>query len=1317
MNQERLSIENGIGAARIPRSEWPREQLQQRNREMLYRAMNLRTTVAVVGTGLSIPFGYPDWRGFVKNALEMAKDSVTKDSERVRRIESLEAVLRSVGVGSAEYLSILGEAKQICRDPNNSTDVGEEFAKKLAIRFRAPHTDRSVSSEDRSPLAALLDLPIHRFVTSNYDCELERQLAYRDARRGWPTVEQRWYPFLHWQDDGALVDWPGRLAVDQKGTVETSSPPAWPAEELKLWQPRRSFTQDQKNAEQLAKFVLARRPDQREPEMVFHCHGRCDEPKSLVATEQDYQDWYFNRRDVSRNAYRQTIELLLGSNPILFVGFGLADEDLLRPLRMLGASDPSHKDDRPLFALLDVGDLTEEDALTKADLYLLRYGVHIIWYPWLSGQSDPDDKTARVTEELRFLKEGWETWQIEWPKKPKLRELEIPVLSKPQTTARSVKPVLIHHELIGANEQETYKVRRTSGLAGTRVERDLGRIVDLLAEREKTKVVVLLGSGGAGKSHRALELIRRLRDDDPIESDTGVSTDSLSFLFDGGFYWSSYYADDWQTGVDRAIQFLESEQVRRVVERTPDGGPTYAEVKGRCAKLTWLLRNRQSLLVFDGFERLLRTTDDNPQEGCAYNSNVRDFLHLIQDPESKTVVVLTSRLWPKELGSLELADEALRKRQGRARKISDETGGASTKRDPKATGAFLYRIDPLTAVDLRDDKFDDPRPSSRGKFLDRDEVGRFTSLLQGHPYALRILQAWLGRITPGTEAYHDLIRLLQRTSPENRVSRMIGEAISGFERNGSEEPDLESVAIRGGFLERIAVFMSPVGDGVLRICLSEASKGVERKAVLERKTLVEDLIDRRLLFKVKAKGAAEYTLHPLVRGHVFHRLHGARRDELPNFSLPGFTTGTTPVYPGSKRAGELVKSLLTSLIDGAQSARSGGTTNDINEARDLCRAAFGVMRSRMEATTAARWCPYREYIRFSVRLLNLVKAHAGKDLWTHADAREAATNKNGTGVLYPEELAWLYNELGLACCCEGSMHDAYAVWEQGYEVNKLVEEGEDTGQFIVQSKLHFSHTFMELGNIDSADEWLEVTVRANFVLDNADFDGRILGYKGLLAHLRGNLKEAELFYARAHLVLRRAGGNPRAESIFLRHRTDLLISVNNLEKADELLRVARALAETHGHPDLVAYMRCSLGHLRRAHGDFDVARFEYKAALSEARRMGIRRLESDVLSELSRLALNQGDTETARTRAMEGMQIANELGLGLRQCHGLVVLGLAALQADQRDLGIAYLRVAYKLSRDNGYWLRAQEADEELRKLGETPEDLDKEKYGDEFSI
>ncbi len=44
--------------------------------------------------------------------------------------------------------------------------------------------------------------------------------------------------------------------------------------------------------------------------------------------------------------------------------------------------------------------------------------------------------------------------------------------------------------------------------------------------------------------------------------------------------------------------------------------------------------------------------------------------------------------------------------------------------------------------------------------------------------------------------------------------------------------------------------------------------------------------------------------------------------------------------------------------------------------------------------------------------------------------------------------------------------------------------------------------------------------------------------------------------------------------------------------------------------------------------------------------------------KLSRLALNQGGPKTARFRAREGMAIANQLGLRLKQCHGLVALGL-----------------------------------------------------------
>jgi tetratricopeptide (TPR) repeat protein len=115
---------------------------------------------------------------------------------------------------------------------------------------------------------------------------------------------------------------------------------------------------------------------------------------------------------------------------------------------------------------------------------------------------------------------------------------------------------------------------------------------------------------------------------------------------------------------------------------------------------------------------------------------------------------------------------------------------------------------------------------------------------------------------------------------------------------------------------------------------------------------------------------------------------------------------------------------------------------------------------------------------------------------------------------------------------------------------------------------------------------------------------------------------------------------------------------------------------------LVAHARLSEGHLFRVCEKYQDAIREYKVALKAAKQYGMRGLEADVYSELAHLALDLGDTETARTRAIKSLQIANELHLGLRQTHGLVVLGKATAKAGQH------------------YELRAREAEEELHRLG-----------------
>ena len=74
---------------------------------------------------------------------------------------------------------------------------------------------------------------------------------------------------------------------------------------------------------------------------------------------------------------------------------------------------------------------------------------------------------------------------------------------------------------------------------------------------------------------------------------------------------------------------------------------------------------------------------------------------------------------------------------------------------------------------------------------------------------------------------------------------------------------------------------------------------------------------------------------------------------------------------------------------------------------------------------------------------------------------------------------------------------------------------------------------------------------------------------------------------------------------------------------------------------------------------------------------------------------------------MESLRIANELVLGLKQTHDLVVLGCATIEARQHKLGIAYLKHAKHLADRQGYWLRSHEAEEHLHRLGEAaPEPL-----------
>lgn len=1169
------------------------EERRIHNLALLSRALNMGTTVAFIGAGCSAPLSYPTWRQFAR--ITVANTLAALDGRGVRkelkanrlRLHRFEEQLKPEDGAPFQYPLILSTCQRILTEIN--PDAYYEFLKKT---FDKRNRKKKLNI---NPYDELLKLPIKRFITSNYDGELEKALSEVRA------------------DAESLSELRLRSAGD------------------KLPKATRIFTQKPEYYNQLAIFALAHVEDA--DNLVFHCHGHYEDPKSMVVTERDYQRWYLAQTHAA-DAFRQTIELLFSSNPILFVGYGLGDDDLLRPLRMLTATRPDRKDLQPLFALLP-----ERTAGADQDYHEFlydRYGLNVISYV-----QEETDQGIALCGALRQLHEDWELWLDRWLKKPRIRTVEM------RPHKGKAREAYCHYSI--SHERSSFKFNRP--------------IEKLLkAVGPKASVLAIIGPGGTGKSWAAHRLMKKLH--------------RSNRSFEGYFFWSSYYANDWLTGLDRALSFMGASKAQG----------------SRLDRFAECLNTKRFFLVFDGIERLLRETE-NAFEGRGISPGASQFLKLLAKPGASTVVI-TSRLWPREFNP----DEKTRQ----AGKTSDEVN-FDEKPTPADDAIEVIRLQELTKDDL----------TGQIPFTwVAKEVSGLCSLLSGHTYALSIA-AQLLRVAGKSKAEEKLTeirRALSRTPPDRRVSRMIRVALEDVDKH----MDQGSRGLALKFMERLALFMSPVDIRTVDICYESATADLEVERSRGKDELLKDLIRRNLVQQVssetKKRELIAYTMHPIVRSHIFQRVHHASTEALPDFTLPGFTVGSAVIDPGSREQGvRVVRDVFRRLHKASDDARAKclELTNETQknrkreEAIALCRSAFGVVRSRMEANTVPRWSSYNDYFGFILRVADLAKSVCDESLWwDYADRHDVEAVEDESGPLYADELAWIYNEIGLTSYSEGTMLDAIAAWEQGYEINRAIDSYDEGGNYLFQSQCNLGAAYIHFGNLEIANHFLREAERTNHRLDDRDHGGRIAGYLGLVQHLRGDFKAADLLYEDAIKKVDSAGGNARAASIFLRHHGDLKIRLDDRRQAKFLLQQSLSLAEANRYPELVAYARLSYGHLHRVEKEYAKALIEYNAALKAAREIGVRRLESEALSELSQLAYDLGDAQIARQRALEALRIANESVLGLRQTHCLVVLGKATIHAGQIKLGLAYLEHARKLAKRQGYWLRGREAEELLQRHG-----------------
>lgn len=324
----------------------------------------------------------PGWEGFWQTVNVRVKDYLTRDGQGSgkptdpdedkpkrpdRRIYLTPSSRFLVSVALSltdDPFKELGIEESGVIDPERSglADFFEEPS--LGDGFSAR---RSIIASRFDPLPKVYrDLKISSFITTNYDFEIERYFQDNGFRS-----------FSSAGEDGSLHSIPH--AKSRKDSIGRSM---------------RDQTFYPDKAAELAGFALgAAYPGSGIG--VYHLHGRATREDPMVITERDYMELYL-QEDKNRPTIDEAIQTAFSGGPLLFLGLGMEETDLLRPLRQF-ISNRDRTIGYTSIALLPAERNLAARSKFSAGLYL-RYGVHTIFYGSGKIAYDKEQKTPGVGE-------------------------------------------------------------------------------------------------------------------------------------------------------------------------------------------------------------------------------------------------------------------------------------------------------------------------------------------------------------------------------------------------------------------------------------------------------------------------------------------------------------------------------------------------------------------------------------------------------------------------------------------------------------------------------------------------------------------------------------------------------------------------------------------------------------------------------------------------------------------------------------------------------------------------------------------------------
>lgn len=299
------------------------------------------------------------------------------------------------------------KSQSVALSKSDEHTVLREFERRIAAIFMV--RTRKKGSPPPSIVTKLINtLGIRRIATLNYDFELERELMLlptegetlrdRDSLKASP--KHKVFATNHEHLDTTFPDLfgpPGSghpIELLEDGRLSRILPDG-----TKVI----SDVVDRERPDQLFEFAVSSARIQRH---ILHLHGRADIPKGMVAHIRQY-DALYRRDDLNREPFDHALLTLIEGNPILFLGLGMSEPEINEKLQYLVGNTP-RREASPLFVIWNrtekladyikpYGDWDQYKKDMRSDFFE-RLGVHVIFGDDLDidGVESPTDDAEKL---------------------------------------------------------------------------------------------------------------------------------------------------------------------------------------------------------------------------------------------------------------------------------------------------------------------------------------------------------------------------------------------------------------------------------------------------------------------------------------------------------------------------------------------------------------------------------------------------------------------------------------------------------------------------------------------------------------------------------------------------------------------------------------------------------------------------------------------------------------------------------------------------------------------------------------------------------